>query len=96
MSDAKYGLTLSPSGAVEYVVSGTYYAYVRWYQPKRAATYELFPRFGASDYVGAYCMQGSDTTTYFSTTRSAHQLVSAVTVSTTVGALLGTIIAAII
>jgi len=86
---------MSPPSGVANVVTGGYYAYIKWYQPKRAATYDSIIRFGAEDWVGVYCMQGASSTAYFSTASSAMQLSGALTLTAATGIFLGTATAAI-
>lgn len=66
LSDSKYGITHSPSVATNYIMAANFYSTVAWYQPKAAASYSLVRRYGKSDVVSGYCMQGSGSTTYFS------------------------------
>lgn len=42
-----------------------YYASALWYQPAFASSYTLVARYGKNNYVGAYCVKGSGSTSYF-------------------------------
>jgi len=55
-----------------------YYSSVSWYQPKYASSYSLVARYGKDDYVGAYCMQGSGSNSYFSAPAASVKLTGAV------------------
>jgi len=65
LSDPKYGLAFEPSVAVAYLMNEGYYASATWYQPKLASSYTTIARYGKDDFVGAYCMQGAGSTSYF-------------------------------
>ena len=65
LSGTKYGISKSPSAAAAGMFTQGYYASAEWYQPKYASTYTGIARYGKDDYAGAYCMQGSGSTTYF-------------------------------
>jgi len=56
----------------------TFYSSVSWYQPKYASSYSLVARYGKDDYVGAYCMQGSGSNSYFSAPASSVKLTGAI------------------
>jgi len=80
LTDAKYGIVSTPS-ATKYVFTGGYYASTAWYQPKYASSYADIARFGKDRYTGAYCMQGSGASSYFSAPAAGVQLLSAVTLA---------------
>lgn len=65
LSEAKYGIVHSPSVATKYLLTTGYYSTLSWYQPKPASSYGLVQRYGKSEIVAGYCMQGSGTTSYF-------------------------------
>jgi hypothetical protein len=54
-----------------------YYASVTWYQPKYASSYSGIARYGKDDYIGAYCIQGHSSTTYFSAPAASAKLTGA-------------------
>lgn len=81
LADAKYGISTSPA-ATAYIYTEGYYASAAWYQPKYASSYTLVARYGKNDYVGAYCMQGSGATSYFSAPAGGVQLTGAIALST--------------
>jgi len=64
LSDAKYGRSTTPS-ATPYIWTDGFFASASWYQPKYASSYTSIARYGKQNYVGAYCMEGSGTTSYF-------------------------------
>lgn len=80
----KYGIVYSPTGATSRLFTSTYYASVTWYQPKYASTYSDIARFGKDDYVGAYCMQGAGSTSYFSAPAAGYKLSGAAYVAASV------------
>lgn len=67
----KYGITFSPTGAAARTYNNGYFVTATWYQPKLASSYSDIARFGKDAYVGAYCAQGSGSTTYFSAPATA-------------------------
>lgn len=77
LSGGKYDIVAAPSTATARMYTEGYYASVQWYQPKYASSYSGIARYGKADYVGAYCMQGSGSTTYFSATDGSVQLTGA-------------------
>lgn len=81
LSDAKYGITSTPS-ATQHIFTEGYYASTSWYQPKYASSYTLVGRYGRSDYAGAYCIQGSGTTSVFSAPSAGIALTGAIALST--------------
>lgn len=81
ITDAKYAIVHTPSTATAYLMTQGYYASVVWYQPKYASSYTLVARYGKDDYVGAYCMQGASTTSWFSAPAGGVQLTGAVTLA---------------
>lgn len=80
LTDAKYGIVATPA-AIQYTYTGGYYASTAWYQPKYASSYADIARFGKDRYTGAYCMQGSGASSYFSAPAAGVQLQSAVTLA---------------
>ena len=67
LSNSKYGIVITPAAATDYVMTGVYYGTAQWYQPKYSGKYSTISRFGSKDKIGAFCMQGSGTTSYFNT-----------------------------
>jgi len=67
LTDDKYGITYSPSAVTTYILNEGYFGSALWYQPKKASSYTLVGRYGVGDYVGAYCIAGSNQSTYFET-----------------------------
>jgi len=82
LSDAKYGIAALPAAATAAIYTEGNWASVAWYQPKSSATYTLMARYGAKDYAGAYCMQGSGTTSYFTAPKAAIELSGAFALAT--------------
>merc|ERR1711998_22625 len=70
LTGGKYGITKDPAVSTAHMFTQGYYASAEWYQPKYASSYNGIARYGKDDYVGAYCMQGSGTTSYFSAPRA--------------------------
>lgn len=77
LSGGKYAITYTPNAATARIYDEGYYASVAWYQPKYASSYTGVARYGKNDYVGAYCMQGHTSTTYFSPFSGAVKLANA-------------------
>lgn len=77
LTGGKYGLTYAPSAVTQNIYTSGYYASVAWYQPKYGSSYSDIARFGKDDYVGAFCMQGSGSTSHFSAPNSAIKLTGA-------------------
>lgn len=74
-------------------MTSTYFSTLSWYQPKVATEYSLLQRYGKSDKVGVYCMQGSGTTTYFSPPEEVLSLQGGLALATGVAGLLTSFIA---
>lgn len=87
LSGGKYGITKSPSAATARMFTSAFYASAEWYQPKYASSYNGIARYGKDDYVGAYCMQGSGSTSYFSAPGGSAKLTGAVSLAASVLAL---------
>lgn len=87
LSGTKYGITKVPTAATAGMFTQGYYASAEWYQPKYASTYTGIARYGKDDYAGAYCMQGSGSTSYFSATAGSAKLTGAVSLAASVLAL---------
>lgn len=87
LTGGKYGISKEPSAATARMYTQAYYASAEWYQPKYASSYTGIARYGKDDYVGAYCMQGSGTTSYFSAPAGSAKLTGAVTLAASVLAL---------
>jgi hypothetical protein len=81
LSGGKYGITKSPTGATTRMYTQGYYASAEWYQPKYASSYTGIARYGKDDYVGAYCMQGQGSTSYFSAPAGSAKLTGAVSLA---------------
>lgn len=60
-----------------------FYSSVSWYQPKYASSYNLVARYGKSDYVGAYCIQGSGSNSYFSAPSASIKLTGGIYMAVT-------------
>lgn len=90
ISDAKYGIVYSPTAATSYLFTEGYYSSATWYQAGYASSYTLVARYGKDNYVGAYCMQGAGSTSYFSASQAGVLLTGAATLaaSAAVGAAL--------
>jgi hypothetical protein len=56
------------------MMTDQFYSTAKWYQPAAATTYTEVARYGKEDWVAAYCMQGTGTTSYFNAPDSAVQL----------------------
>jgi hypothetical protein len=93
VSDAKYGLVHSPSVATANVLYDGYYATATWYQPTMATTYAAGRRYGRGDIVGAYCMQGAGSTSYFQQHAEPVTLTSAMALIAGTSLLFSTVIA---
>lgn len=65
LSGGKYGIVYAPTTTVAFMYTQGYYASVTWYQPKFATTYAGIARYGKDDYIGAFCMRGAGSNTYF-------------------------------
>jgi len=65
LTDAKYSVTYDPTSAIADIYYAGHYTSVWWYQPKYASSYTLVARYGKSNFVGAYCMMGSTSTSWF-------------------------------
>jgi len=87
LSGGKYGITKEPSAATADMFTQGYYASAEWYQPKYASSYTGIARYGKDDFVGAYCMQGAGTTSYFSAPAGSAKLTGAVSLAASVLAL---------
>lgn len=87
LSGGKYGITKEPSAATARMFTQGYYASAEWYQPKYASSYTGIARYGKDDFVGAYCIQGSGTTSYFSAPAGSAKLTGAVSLAASVLAL---------
>ena len=74
MTNAKYGINLNPLASTKYLLTDGFYSTAKWYQPSLASTYADLARYGKADWVAAYCMQGTGTTSYFIAPDSAVQL----------------------
>lgn len=81
---SKYGIVYSPTSSTSRLFTAGFYASVTWYQPKYASTYVDIARFGKDDYVGAYCMQGAGSTSYFSAPAGGTKLTGAAYVAASV------------
>jgi hypothetical protein len=77
LSGGKYDIVYAPSTAVSYMYTEGYYASVTWYQPKYASSYTGVARVGKDDYIGAYCIQGHSSTTWFSAPAGSVKLTGA-------------------
>lgn len=77
LTGGKYDITYAPSSATSYMYTEGYYASVTWYQPKYASSYTGEARYGKDDYIGAYCMQGHSSNSYFSSTAASMKLTGA-------------------
>lgn len=78
LTDAMYSVTYDPTSAVDDLYFAGHYTSVWWYQPKYASSYTLVARYGKSNYVGAYCMMGSASTSWFMSTGSGTALTGSV------------------
>lgn len=65
LTDAKYATTYDPTTAYNDIYYAGHYIKVFWYQPKMAANYPVVSRYGLGNYIGAFCIYGADTTSYF-------------------------------
>jgi len=88
LTDAKYSRTYDPATATTDIFYAGHYISVWWYQPKYASSYSLVARYGKANYVGAYCVYGTGSTTYFDAPSSGTLLTGAVTLAVS-GVLLG-------
>lgn len=77
LSGGKYSIVYTPSAETSYIFTSNYYASVTWYQPSYASSYADIARYGKDDYLGAYCMQGAGSTSYFSAPAAALKLTGA-------------------
>lgn len=77
LTGTKYELSYSPSAVTSNVYTQGYYASVTWYQPKYSSSYADIARYGKDDYIGAYCISGSGTTSYFSAPNASVKLTGA-------------------
>lgn len=83
LTDAKYSALYVPSvGDEAGIYYAGHYASVSWFQPKYASAYTLVARYGAGDFVGAYCMTGGSATSYFIPPNSAVSLSGAFALAT--------------
>lgn len=87
LTAGKYGIVRAPSAATANMFTLGYYASAEWYQPKYASSYTGIARYGKDDYVGAYCMQGAGSTSYFSAPAGSAKLTGAVQLAASVLAL---------
>jgi len=78
LTGGKYSIVYSPSAITANMYTAGFYASVTWYQPKFAASYTTIARYGKDDYVGAYCMQGTGSNSYFSAPAASVKLAGAV------------------
>lgn len=74
LTGGKYAITYDPNKAVTDIFTSSFFASVSWYQPKYASSYTDISRFGKDDWVGAYCIQGAGSTSYFSAPSGSTQL----------------------
>lgn len=65
LTDLKYGISYVPSISVDNIFYDGHYVEVSYYQPKYASHYTLLSRYGKAGYVGAFCMYGMGSTSYF-------------------------------
>jgi hypothetical protein len=77
LSGGKYAITYAPSAITANIFTSGFYASVTWYQPKYASSYTDVARYGKDDYIGAYCMQGTGSNSYFSAPAAGVKLASA-------------------
>jgi len=84
LSDAKYGVVYSPTAATAYLFTEGFYASAVWYQPSYASSYTLVARYGKDNYVGAYCMSGAGSTSYFAAGAGGVLLTGAATLAASV------------
>lgn len=84
ISDTKYGIVYAPTAATSYLYTEGYYASAQWYQPSYASSYTLVARYGKANYVGAYCVAGSGSTSYFSAAAGGVLLTGAATLAASV------------
>jgi hypothetical protein len=66
LTDAKYGLVLSPTTSATGIYNDGYFVTATFYQPKYGSSYTDTARYGKDNYVGVYCARGSGSSTYFS------------------------------
>jgi len=71
LTGGKYDIVYAPSAATAFMYTEGYYASVTWYQPKYASSYSGIARYGKDDYLGAYCMQGAGSNSYFGATAAS-------------------------
>jgi len=93
LTDAKYSVTYDPTSATANVYYAGHYISVWWYQPKYASSYTLVARYGKSNYVGAYCMWGTGSTSWFSPPASGVLLTGAATLAASAVVLGSTVLA---
>lgn len=74
LKDAKYGVNVNPAAATKYLLTDGFYSTAKWYQPAPSSSYADVARYGKEDWVAAYCMRGTGTTSYFNAPDSAVQL----------------------
>jgi len=78
LTGGKYLIAYTPSAATARMYTSGFYASVTWYQPKYASSYSLVARYGKDDFVGAYCMQGAGSNSYFSAPSASVKLTGAI------------------
>lgn len=78
LTGGKYSISYTPSAATARMYTQTFFASVTWYQPKYASSYSLVARYGKDDYVGAYCLQGAGSNSYFSAPAASVKLTGAI------------------
>lgn len=78
LTDAKYSRTYDPATSTDSIYYAGHYISVWWYQPKYASSYTLVARYGKGNYVGAYCMYGAGSTSYFTAPAAGVSLTGAV------------------
>jgi len=93
LTDAKYSVTYDPASATADIFYAGHYVNVWWYQPKFASSYTLVARYGKNNYVGAYCMWGTGSTSYFRPPTSGVLLDGAATLAASAVVLGSTILA---
>jgi hypothetical protein len=74
LSLSKYGVNVNPATRTKYMMTDSFYSTAKWYQPAVSTVYDDLGRYGKEDWVAAYCMQGTGTTSYFNAPDSAVQL----------------------
>jgi len=93
LTGEKYGITYTPSTATDDIYYSGHFITVAWYQPKYASFYTLVARYGASYNVGAFCMYGAGSTSYFIASANSQQLSGAVALAASAVAIGSTLLA---